>query len=218
MAKYSAHCIDAEYLIYADSDTVFSGRIEPLLNVSSGKVGFVSEKYLGYTIRDQFNSEDIDDSMFISFGIDPKAPSVNSGVFCGRKKDICSLHQQIEHSLSECELSLRSRTDQGLLAIALASGNLHHVLPNQCNMIDEYWDGHSACVLHFAGWPRPWITGSARPDNSYAAFKTWRDFSHISDFSPYQKALLELYWRLIDPLRLLLRKFRAADRKSLSTL
>jgi hypothetical protein len=73
---------------------------------------------------------------------------------------------------------------------------------------DEKWDGVTSSVIHFDKWPRPWITGSPRRDNSYLSFAEWRKYSSIFDFTLNGTFLKESIWRGLDDIRPLLRRLK----------
>lgn len=207
LARFYPDNIDADYLIYIDSDAILSGRIPELLSVPEGKLGLVNESYLGYTIRDQFN-DNISNEELAKYGVNPTFSSYNGGVMAAAKIDINTLAKQTEAFFLDKKINRSIHGNQALIALSLSKSNQYFPLPKKCNMIDEFWDGKTASVIHFAGWPRPWVTGKARPDNSYRAFKHWRKFSKINDFVDTEEMMLETYWRSLDDLRPMVRKLK----------
>jgi len=147
LSKYYIDGIDADYLVHVDSDAILAGRVEALLDVPLGQVGVVGESYLGYTVRDQFGKNLPSNYLLNSYNIDPSNQSYNCGIFAGRKTDIKSLKREIEKLYSNETLVKNMRTDQELLAVALAKSNMLCELSEHCNTIDEYWDGRSNAVI-----------------------------------------------------------------------
>ena len=210
-SRYSVEQIPGEYLVYVDADAFMTAHIALLLEVPSGKIGVVSERYLTrygreYTVGDQFDpGADLD--RCDQYGTSARQPSFNCGVLAGERQAWLDLTQAIrEVAAAEPELTNHARSDQGLFALAACSRQLVHELPENCNLYDEYWDGASAAILHFEGYDRPWVYGPPRKDNSYPAFKAWRHFSRMSDFAFSGDWYKELIWRPLDDLRPLKRR------------
>ncbi len=210
-SRFDVSRIPGDYLIYADADVVFSGRVDKLLEVPSGKIGLVSERKDGYMFRDQFVDELKLDKILDRYEVEKNYYSTNSGVIAGARESWNIIWKKLKSLLeSDVELYQISRGNQGIVQIALEETGLWYELPRHCNEIKtSNWNGKKPTALHFTrGNTRPWRAGSSRRDNSYLAFREWRKYSRVLDFTLNNTFWKELFWRVLDDIRPMVRRFK----------
>lgn len=194
--------VGADYYVYLDADIAVFGRIEEVLKVPSGKLGFVSENYLGFSVLDQFDKKEESAEWLRSLGIDPEEPCYNCGVIAGHA-DVWSLLQaDIRETLEKRpDLPGVSYGNQGIINSILYRVPYVQALPRECNLFKHLWDAREPAFVHYEKWPRPWLHNNTRPHRMDKAHHQWRTYSRVSDFSMTRKYWTELFWRILDYIR-----------------
>ncbi|MEO1133005.1 MAG: hypothetical protein AAFX40_09900 [Cyanobacteria bacterium J06639_1] len=183
---YRNNNIEAEYLVYADCDTVALRRDARLLTVPHGKIGTVCESNYPkkFTLKQQFSNF----SALYYFNEKPVPLrdkfSRNTGIIAGDRAgwEILLNSLGLMHA-EDSKVFEDSCTDQGSVGISIYRSNIDFDLPLELNCpLSATKDCMNPSVIHFTGYRKPWALQRYRPNIYDAGYIDWRANSSWLDF------------------------------------